>query len=370
MGAGHDLPSVVDDESSADVSAVRSSDTQSSTDTLSEVLREVRLTGSVFFLVDALTPWVAAAPSAALLLPAIFPRAQHLISYHVVRQGRCWCHMPQREPTLLSAGDVLVVPHGDPYSLSSEPDLRSDWSLEATLNWFRDMAQGKGPFVVSEGGAGPQRLQIVCGFLGCDVFPFNPVLAGLPKLLQVRLSNEEASGDRLENLIEYAVAEARDRSAGSRCVLLRISELMFVELVRQYLLSMPPMDMGWLAALRDPVVGRALALLHQRPCERWTLESLAHDSITSRSVLAERFTQFLQEPPMQYLARWRMHLAAQRLRDSQSKIAQVAFEVGYQSEAAFSRAFKKLLGVSPAIWRTQADSTIAQRAQSQWPPSK
>ncbi|HEY6643346.1 AraC family transcriptional regulator [Povalibacter sp.] len=364
MGAGHDLPSAVDDESSAEFPALHSgSSAQSPTDTLSEVLREVRLAGSVFFLVDALTPWIAAAPSARMLLPAIFPRAQHLISYHVVRHGQCWCQMPQHEAMLLSAGDVLVVPHGDPYSLSSEPDMRSEWSLETTLRWFRDMAQGRGPFVVSEGGAGPQRLEIVCGFLGCDVFPFNPVLASLPRLLRVRLSGA-GSGERLDRLVEYAVAEARERSAGSRCVLLRISELMCVELVRQHLLSLPSLDTGWLAALRDPVVGRALALLHQRPNERWTLEALAHESITSRSVLAERFTHFLHEPPMQYLARWRMHLAAQMLRDSQSRIARVAFEVGYQSEATFSRAFKKLLGVSPAIWRTQADASIASHIQS------
>ena len=317
---------------------------------LSDVLREVRLAGSVFFLVDALTPWVAAAPSSQILLPAVLPRAQHLISYHVIREGTCWCRMPNESPMLLQAGDVLVIPHGDPYSLSSDCALDSDWTLDATLAWFRDMAEGRAPFVVTEGGSGPERLQIVCGFLGCDMLPFNPVLAGLPRLLRVKLS-EEGSGDRLHRLIDYAVTEARDKLAGGRCVLLRISELMFVELVRLHLLSLPHSHTGWLAALRDPVVGRALALLHQQPRTDWSLEMLARQSMSSRSVLAERFTHYLHEPPMQYLARWRMQLAAHRLRDSHTKVATVAFEVGYQSEAAFSRAFKKLVGVSPAAWR-------------------
>jgi AraC-like DNA-binding protein len=141
------------------------------------------------------------------------------------------------------------------------------------------------------------------------------------------------------------------KRAGSRCVLLRISELMFVELVRQHLVALPVTHTGWLAALRDPIIGRALALLHERPRAEWTLDGLAAEANSSRSVLAERFTHYLQEPPMQYLARWRMHLAAQMLSDAGAKVSTVAFEVGYQSEAAFSRAFKKLVGVSPAVWR-------------------
>jgi AraC-like DNA-binding protein len=354
MGPGHDSESASFGESSVPLpsagAAHPSAPAAQGTDTLSEVLREVRLAGSVFFLVEAHTPWASAAPSSQTLLPAILPQAQHLISYHVIRRGECWVRIADEAPTLLRAGDVLVVPHGDPYSLSSDPALESDWPLDTTLSWFRDMAEGRAPFIVTEGGSGPDRLQVVCGFLGCDTLPFNPVLAGLPRLLRVRLVEDE-SGERLNRLIDYAVSEARDKLAGGRCVLLRISELMFVELIRQHLLSLPPADTGWLAALRDPVVSRALALLHQHPRSDWSLDTLARQSMTSRSVLAERFTHFLHEPPMQYLARWRMHLAAQLLRDSHAKVASVAFEVGYQSESAFSRAFKKLVGMSPAQWR-------------------
>jgi AraC-like DNA-binding protein len=169
-------------------------------------------------------------------------------------------------------------------------------------------------------------------------------------MLRVRLSKDE-SGDRLNKLIDFAVNEAQEKRAGSRCVLLRISELMFVELVRQHLAALPAAHTGWLAALRDPVVGRALALLHQQPRTDWTLDALARHASSSRSVLSERFSHYLREPPMQYLARWRMHLAAQMLTDARAKISAVAFDVGYHSEASFSRAFKKLVGVSPAAWR-------------------
>jgi AraC-like DNA-binding protein len=355
MSSEHDSSSAVVNGSSGTLvsSIIEQSDPARAAqgpDTLSDVLREVRLTGSVFFLVDALTPWVSAAPAAPTLLPAVLPRAQHLISYHVIREGRCWCRMSGQPDAPLEAGDVLVVPHGDAYTLSSDRDLEFDWPLDVTLTWFRDMAEGRSPFVISEGGNGPDRLEIVCGFLGCDMLPFNPVLAGLPRLLRVRLSKDE-SGDRLNKLIDFAVKEAQEKRAGSRCVLLRISELMFVELVRQHLAALPPENTGWLAALRDPVVGRALALLHQQPCEDWTLDGLARHAGSSRSVLAERFTHYLREPPMQYLARWRMHLAAQMLSDARAKISAVAFDVGYHSEASFSRAFKKLVGVSPAAWR-------------------
>jgi AraC-like DNA-binding protein len=351
MGSRHDSSSALVGESSESPSTL-SADQRASqvSDTLSDVLREVRLTGSLFFFVDARTPWVSSAPDAMTLLPAVLPRAQHLVSYHVIRQGQCWCRMPGEPDTLLDAGDVLVVPHGDTYALSSDRELESDWPLDATLAWFKEMAQGRAPFVVTEGGNGPERLQIVCGFLGCDTLPFNPVLAGLPRMLRVRRSKDE-SGARLEQLIDFAVNEAQEKRAGSRCVLLRLSELMFVELIRQHLAALPLAHTGWLAALRDPIVGRALSLLHDQPRTDWSLDNLARQANSSRSVLAERFTHYLREPPMQYLARWRMHLAAQMLTDARAKVATVAFDVGYQSEAAFSRAFKKLVGVSPAIWR-------------------
>jgi AraC-like DNA-binding protein len=319
-------------------------------DTLSDVLAAVRLTGALFFLVDASTPWVAEVPESSLLAPVILPRVQHVVSYHVVTEGPCWCRMSGAPDVRLDAGDVIVVPHGDGYVLSSAPHIDTELALDQTLTWFRLMAMGQLPAIVEEGGGSAERLRLVCGFLGCDALPFNPVLATLPRMLHVR-QPPVSGNDRLATLIEFAVAESRDRRAGSRSVLLKIGELMFVEVVRRYLTTLTTEDGGWFAGLRDQVVGRALELLHKQPHDSWTLEKLARKVATSRTVLTERFTHLVGQPPMHYLGRWRIQLAARLLAEGGAKVSAVAQEVGYDSDAAFSRAFKKLTGVTPAAWR-------------------
>jgi AraC-like DNA-binding protein len=325
-------------------------------DTLSDVLEAVRLTGALFFLVDALTPWVAEAPASVDLAPAILPHAQHVVSYHVVSQGACWCESPGYPTMRLETGDVLVVPRGHAYQLASTCGLRTGWSLDDALAWFRAMADGRLPFVVTEGGCGPERLQLVCGFLGCDALPFNPVLTTLPPLLRVRIHGD--SGNRLNALLEFAVAESSRIRPGGRSVLLRIAELVFVEVLRSYLTNASEDGASWLGGLRDPVVGRALARLHAQPARAWTLLELAREAGASRSVLAERFTYFVGHPPMLYLARWRMQLAASRLAAGASPVSAVAAEVGYESEAAFCRAFKKVTGATPASWRSRRKADL------------
>lgn len=325
-------------------------------DTLSDVLEAVKLTGALFFLVDARTPWVAEAPASADLAPVILPRSQHVVSYHVVSEGPCWCESPGHSPMRLETGDVLVVPQGHAYQIASTCGLRTGWSLEDALSWFRSMACGELPFVVTEGGSGPERLQLVCGFLGCDALPFNPVLTTLPKLLKVRLRGD--SGARLNALLEFAIAESNRIHPGSRSVLLRIAELVFVEVLRSYLTSASEDGASWLGGLRDPIVGRALARLHAQPARDWTLPDLAREAGASRSVLAERFTYFVGHPPMLYLTRWRMQLAASRLAAGAAPVSAVAAEVGYESEAAFSRAFKKVTGVTPASWRSRRRADV------------
>ena len=235
-------------------------------DTLSEVLEVVRLTGALFFLVDERTPWVAEAPASTQLLPAILPRAAHVVSYHVISQGTCWCESSGHRPLKLERGDVLLVPHGDAYQLASAYGLRTGWSMDEAIGWFRAMAAGHLPFVVTEGGQGPERLQIVSGFLACDALPFNPVLATLPALLRVRLHGD--SWPRLNSLLEFAVAESNRGRPGSRSVLLRIAELVFVEVLRSLLTTASDNGPGWLCGWRDPVVGRALARLHAEPARR------------------------------------------------------------------------------------------------------
>ena len=316
-------------------------------DVLSDVLRTVRLTGAVFFPMETSSPWADEVPRASEFAPIVLPGAQHVVSYHIVRRGQCWAALEGDPPVRLEAGDVLVVPHGDPYMMGSAPDARSDVPPAAVLEFFRQMAAPSAPLVVSEGGGGPERAQVVCGFLACDIRPFNPVLEALPRVLYLR----RTTSDRLSHLVDLALAESRERRPGSRCVLLHLSELLFVEVVRHHVDSLTGGQTGWLAGLRDPIAGRALARLHHRPGDDWSLERLAREIAVSRSLLAERFSQLIGQPPMHYLARWRIQLACRLLCDEGAKVSAVAMNVGYHSEAAFSRAFKTLVGTSPADWR-------------------
>jgi len=315
-----------------------------STDVLSDVLRAVRLTGATYFSVKAAEPWAAEAFPAAEVVSRVMPGVEHLFEYHVMTQGSCWVGIVGEEPIRLESGDVVVFPQGDAHVLSSTPGMRGETSLAEY-----DRPVGKQlPFVLRQGGSGEHTIHVVCGFLGCDARPFNPLLATLPRILKV--STRGGSG-WLEALVQLAVAESVEGRTGGECVLARASELMFVEVVRRYVASLPSGQTGWLAGLRDPYVGKALSLLHDRPAEAWTVESLAKEAALSRSALAERFTQLVGDTPMLYLTRWRMQLAATLLRGRGASVYEAANEVGYASEAAFSRAFKKVVGVSPAAWR-------------------
>jgi AraC-like DNA-binding protein len=318
-------------------------------DVLSEVLRSVRLTGALFFPMEVSAPWVDEVPAASVFGPTLLPGVQHVVSYHIVTQGACWANLVDHPAVRLEAGDVLLLPHGDPYVMSSAPGLRSEAPADEVMSFFRRMATASAPTLVIEGGGGPERAELVCGFLGCDVQPFNPVLETLPRLLHLR--RPVATHDPLGHLVDFALAESRRRRSGSKCVLLRLSEVLFVEVIRRHLDGLSAGQTGWLAGLRDPIVGRALALLHDRPARPWTLRGLASELGISRATLSDRFTRFVGRPPMRYLARWRMQLAASLLSDGSAKVAAVAQDVGYESEAAFSRAFKKIAGASPGSWR-------------------
>jgi AraC-like DNA-binding protein len=322
-------------------------------DVLSDVLRTVRLSGALFFPMDVSSPWVDEVPAATEFASFVLPGAQHVVSYHIVREGRCWAALGDGAPVRLEAGDVFVVPHGEPYRMASAPGLRSRAPRADVLEFFRMMSAATAPLVVTEGGGGTERAQVICGFLGCDLRPFNPVLEALPRVLHLPRQGT-ASDDRISRLVDLALAECRERKSGARCVLLHLSELLFVEVVRRHLDSLTDQQTGWLAGLRDPIAGRALALLHNRPADGWSLDRLAREVGTSRSSLAERFTALVGQPPMRYLTRWRIQLACRLLGDDAAKVSAVAFDVGYRSEAAFSRAFKALSGTSPAGWRRRA----------------
>jgi AraC-like DNA-binding protein len=323
-------------------------------DPLSDVLRTVRLTGALFFAWDASWPFSTPVPDGRAFAPIILPGAQQIVSYHIVTEGTCWGAMHGEPPLQLQAGDVLLIPHGDPYVMANAANACSAaGAVEPTLAFFRRMAAGELPIVVADGGGGPQTTRVICGFLGCDVRPFNPMLAALPRMVRVR-PPADAANYRLRSLVDYALAEVRQPRPGSRGTLVRLSELLFVEVLRRWLTALPESESGWLAGLRDPIVGRALLLLHRKPAQPWSLQALAGEVGISRSRLAECFTRCVGQPPMQYLASWRLQLAARLLVDGSAQVAAVAREIGYESEAAFSRAFKRLVGVSPAQWRDQA----------------
>jgi len=321
-------------------------------DVLSDVLRTIRLSGSMLFLVDATEPWKSHAPATQAFARAVLPHAQHLISYHIVVGGQCWAGLAGDPMEPLAEGDALVVPQGDAYALASATDAPPSYGDDDAVAFFRAMAAGELPSVVQEGGSGAAHTSFICGFLGCDARPFNPILWALPRVMH--LHRVAQPGDRLSHLLAYAIAELRELRAGRRDVLLRLSELMFVEVVRRHLSGAATEPTGWLAALRDPLTACVLARMHAQPAHAWTLDLLSEAAGASRSTLAERFVQLVGQPPMQYLAYWRMQLAAQRLRESGEAIAQVGFAVGYESEAAFSRAFKREFGKAPAAWRRGA----------------
>jgi AraC-like DNA-binding protein len=319
-------------------------------DALSDVLRTVRLTGATFFNVVAKAPWVAEQPPREKILPKILPGAQHLIAYHIITEGQCFANIVGEEPIAVQAGDVIVFTRGDPHILSSRPGMRAE---PARSDVFDGIPTSQLPFLINYGEEGPTAAKFVCGFLACDAQPFNPLLDNLPAIITA--SDGQGSNSRwLGEFMRLAIIESADRRAGGESVLARLSELMFIEVVRRYLEGLPLEQTGWLAGLRDSFVGKALSMMHARPAHNWTIEELAKDVGLSRSVLAERFTELVGMPPMQYLGKWRMQIASGLLSGGNTNIATVAAETGYGSEAAFSRAFKKMVGVPPSAWRRRS----------------
>lgn len=315
-------------------------------DVLSDLLRVVRLDGAYFYPVEAGEPWCVVSARASELAPRILPGAEHLISYHILTRGYCYAGLAGAEQVELLAGDVILFPHGDPTVMSSAREL----AIGADTN---TQSPARYPETVLVGAQGSRQTSFVCGFLGCASRPFNPLIAALPRQLHVRGMLDSWPGGFTRQLVE----ESRHQRAGSDTVLTRLAELMFIEVLRRYVADLPPGQSGWLAGLRDETVGHALSLLHDRPDRDWTLANLAREVASSRSNLARRFTELVGQPPMQYLTNWRMQVAANLLEQRNDKVASIATAAGYDSEAAFSRAFKKATGLAPGAWRAARGST-------------
>ncbi|MGR4872088.1 AraC family transcriptional regulator [Variovorax sp. LARHSF232] len=332
-------------------------------DPLSDVLRSVRLRGAVFFYVSCGPEWVSVAPPSGQMGPVVMPGAEHVIAYHLMVKGNGWIGLDGEPPLRFTAGDVVLMPHGDGHVISSAPGLKPKAGDDAWVFHRRNDAK---PIpvtyhhgVVQPGAELPAEdatAVLLCGFIGCDVKPFNPLIAALPRLLHLPAGGV---GAWVVPALQQAVAESREQRSGSSAILERLSEMMFVDAARRFLASLDDNASGWLAALRDRHVGRALALMHERPSVPWTVDELGQQVGLSRSALHERFVALTGQPPMQYLADWRIQRGARLLRDTDAPVLSVALDVGYDSEAAFSRAFKRLVGVPPAAWRRAQRSSQA-----------
>lgn len=315
-------------------------------DALSDVLRVAQLAGGVFLNAEFTAPWCIEVRLAPELCGPSLSAASHLIHYHFVIEGRLQLQVKgaEEEAFELGPGETVLLPHNDLHRMGSDLGLPA-----ASGGDVIRAPDGGGLYSIRHGGGGT-RTRLICGYLGFMGGETNPLLATLPPAL--RLSVEDGgAAEWIRTTFQYAADEIANGRPGSETVLAKLSELLFLEAVRRYAASLPDGQTGWLAGLRDPYVARALALLHRDTGRAWNVDLLGREVGLSRSALAERFTRVIGAAPMHYLANWRMQIAAQKLRSSNASLAQVAAAVGYESEAAFSRAFKKAYGAAPATWR-------------------
>ena len=318
-------------------------------DALSDVLRAVKLSGAIYLNGEFSAPWSVEGPADAELCATFLPSARNVVTFHLITEGTCLAQLADGvgEVLELSAGELLVVPGGEVHTMASDRGLLRTRSARLSSEQL-DTTSGE-IIRLTHGGNGA-KTRVVCGFLACDEVLGNPLLASLPRIFKVDMRSGSGSA-WLESSLRFAAEEGAVARPGGATVLAKLSELLFVEAVRRCIDTMPENEKNWLAGLRDRFVGRALSLMHAQPAHAWTVDELAREVGLSRSALAQRFTDFLGRPPMQYLARWRLQIAAQQLREGEKSLADVAEHVGYDSEAAFNRAFKREFGLPPASWR-------------------
>ena len=317
-------------------------------DALSDVLRLLRLSGGVFLEAHLTAPWCFKGRISPEDCQAFQVAPTVVIATHYVASGKMIVKLEGGETVEVRAGELLVLPHNHLHLFGSDVNVPPFSQPDAVK------AKAAGDFSRIELGGGGEATQLLCGYLGSD-HAFGPLLASLPPVLRwdVRAT---PTGAWVESSFRFAVSQMAAGRAGSATVIAKLSELLFVEAVSHYIAGLPEEKKGWLAGLRDPQIGQSLALMHAKPAKDWSAEALAAEVGMSRSGFAERFTLLVGQPPMQYLAYWRMQLAAQRLRESREAVAQVGYAVGYESEAAFSRAFKREFGKGPGEWRRKIET--------------
>ena len=318
-------------------------------DALSDVLQVVRLNGALYLHGEFSAPWGVVGARHEGLCNAFFASAERIVSYHLLTEGSCWVELVGDPGSAIQvhAGELIVVPHGEPHILRSAPDVLPTPTESMLSGYLRD-TPGEVLTLCMDGDG--DRTRMLCGFLACDESHSNPLLSMLPQLFKVDMRGDPRSA-WIESSLQFAAVEASENRAGSALVLGKLSELLFVEAIRRCIDAMPATQEGWLAGVRDRFIGRALALMHAQPSHAWTVDELARRVGLSRSALAQRFNDLIGQPPMQYLTRWRLQLAAKELTAASKPLIAIASQVGYESEAAFNRAFKREFGMPPSSWR-------------------
>ncbi|HET8791053.1 MAG TPA: AraC family transcriptional regulator [Modicisalibacter sp.] len=310
-----------------------------------DVLRMIRFTGGIFLDAEFTAPWCVAAQVTPEDCWPFTPIPERILAYHYVSAGRLLLQVGQGVPVLVSAGHIVVLPRNDPHVLSSElgcTPVSVDHLLQPMI--------GGGPGRIVYGGGG-ETTRLLCGFLHSEMLG-DALIGILPSVMTFDMA-KGAAGTWIESTFRFAADELAAGNVHSPDFLARLAELLFIEAVQRYLASLPPEERAWLGGMRDPFVSRALTHLHDHPEQHWTTQMLAHQVGLSRSAFAQRFTELVGVPPMRYLARLRMKTAARRLRESLSSISRIALEAGYESEASFSKAFKRVFGAPPATWRRE-----------------
>jgi AraC-like DNA-binding protein len=315
-------------------------------DAISEILNGVKLHGAVFFSAEFSAPWGVSSPKSSRMAEQLEVAAPHLVLYHLMVDGTAVVEMPDGEQMEVGSGEVVVFPHGDAHQMSSGAGAVApfpNYGISAKIK-ARDLSPLRA-------GGGGDTARLVCGYMACDPYLSRPILSGLPPVFKVNIRTDRA-GNWLESSILHLVEEAASGRVGSEAMLAKLSEALFVDTLRRYVAELPAQQLGWLAGARDPMVGRSLGLLHSRMAHPWTIAELAEEVGLSRSVLVERFTKYLGDPPMTYLTRWRLQIAARSLEQTARGVAEIAAEVGYESEPAFNRAFKRQFGQPPGRYRS------------------
>jgi len=316
-------------------------------DVLSEMLKAVKLDGAVFFHGEFSAPWCARQPDGCSMASYLSSASTHVIIFHLVTEGHGYARVEENgRPVALSPGDIVMFPHGDAHLMGNGPPVTP---IDSAQHLQQVLAERR---MLSQFGGGGELTKLICGYMACDSHLSQMFLSGLPSLLKINV-RDSPSGKWLEDTLRYSVEHADISGPGGTAVVAKLSEALFADTLRRYIEKLPASQTGWLAGVRDPDVGKALALLHRQPAHAWTIASLADAVGLSRSVLAERFRHYLSDTPMGYLTRWRLQLAAQVLSSTSKSVAEVAGEVGYESEPSFNRAFKREFGVPPARYRSQ-----------------